>query len=315
VQLERLLRAGIAAVAEARCERAGRALVDRIEQLLAGALQCGDRDGELKPGSQLPSGGELARSFGVARMTVTAAIRVLREEGYIRSQAGSGVFVREMAALPAPSEEHPLAGLASFVYEAGYLKRLPRSGWLLAGIEQPETVAEHSFRATVLGVLLAGMAGADAGRTAALCAVHDMAETRIADVHSVGRAYITVASPQAVAAHQAAGMPTDVAKVFEALVAEYEENETAEARLAHDADKLDTLATACEYAAQGFDTGAWRQSSIEALRTEEGKQLAQAIDSTEPGSWLAAFQASYHELRANAKQRGHRLEGPSAGPE
>ena len=50
----------------------------------------------------------------------------------------------------APDEEHPLAGTATFLFEMGHLKNLPRAGWLLLGIPQPESVAEHSFRVAIV---------------------------------------------------------------------------------------------------------------------------------------------------------------------
>ena len=278
---------------------------------IAASIRAAILSGELEPGQQLPSGEELAAFFGVSRMTVTAAVRVLREEGFIRSQAGSGVYVRDQAQLPVPdTEEHPLAGVAQFLFEMGHLKHTPRAGWLLLGIRQPESVAEHSFRVGMVGMALAGLAGADVGHTAALCLVHDMAEARIGDQPSVARAYVTTAVPEAVAAHQTAGMPTDMAKVIQQLVAEFEAGETLEAQLARDADKLETMLQAAEYAAQGFDTAPWRETSIEALRTDAGRELARAIGSTGPGSWLAPFQASYHELRAAAKSRAAELESP-----
>ena len=179
------------------------------------------------------------------------------------------VRVRSQAELPA--EDHPLAGTAAFLFEMGHLKQLPRSGWLLLGIPQPESVAEHSFRVGMTGMTLAAMAGADVGHTAALALLHDAHETRIGDVPSVGRAYVTTAKPEAVTAHQTAGMPGDVAKTFQALTAEYEANETTEARLAHDADKIETLMQAIEYQAQGHDAAAWRDTSLAALRTDAGQ--------------------------------------------
>ena len=45
-------------------------------------------------GDRLPSGPELASRYGVARMTIQQALRVLREERLIVSRQGSGVFVR-----------------------------------------------------------------------------------------------------------------------------------------------------------------------------------------------------------------------------
>ncbi|MET9241066.1 GntR family transcriptional regulator [Nonomuraea sp. NPDC003709] len=58
------------------------------------------------PGEKLPSGPELAKTFGVARQTIQQAIRLLREEGLIVSRQGSGVFVREKTARPVGLRPH-----------------------------------------------------------------------------------------------------------------------------------------------------------------------------------------------------------------
>ncbi|WP_030455313.1 GntR family transcriptional regulator [Herbidospora cretacea] len=58
------------------------------------------------PGEKLPSGPDLAQTFGVARQTIQQAIRELREEGLIVSRQGSGVFVREKTARPVGLRPH-----------------------------------------------------------------------------------------------------------------------------------------------------------------------------------------------------------------
>ncbi len=270
---------------------------------IAASIRAAILSGELAPGERLPSNQELAAFFGVAPMTVQTAVRKLSDEGFVRTRTGSGVYVRDQAAMPVPADVmHPLAGTATFLYEMGHLKHLERAGWLLLGIPQPESVAEHSFRVALTGMTLAAMEGADVGHTAALCLFHDGHETRIGDVPSVGRAYIRTADPEAITKDQTAAMPHEVGKVFLELTAEYEANETAEAKLAHDADKLETLLQAAEYQEQGHDTAAWRETSITALRTDAGRELARAIGASSP-QWWSAFAASYHELRAST--RGH----------
>ena len=274
---------------------------------IAASIRAAILTGELEPGAQLPSGEELAKFFGVTRVTIGNAIRTLREEGFVRSKTGSGVFVREQASLPVPGEtDHPLAGVASFLFEMGHLKRVPRSGWLLLGVPQPETIAEHSFRVGIIGMALAALEGADVGRTSALCLLHDAHETRIGDVPSVGRAYVTTAAPEAVSSHQTAGMPDAAAKAFQEITAEFEAGQTIEAQVARDADKLETLLQAVEYQTQGHDTTAWQETSIASLRTDAAKQLAQAISTADP-QWWSAFAASYHELRASARRRASSL--------
>jgi putative hydrolases of HD superfamily len=270
---------------------------------IAASIRAAILSGELEPGSRLPSNQELAKFFGAAPMTVQTAIRKLSDEGFVRTRTGSGVYVRDQAAMPLPDEEkHPLAGTASFLFEAGHLKNLARAGWLLLGIPAPESVAEHSFRVAIVGAALAAMDGADPGRTALLALFHDFHETRIGDVPSVGRAYVRTDKPEVITAHQTAAMPHEVAKMFQDLTAEYEATETAESKLAHDADKVETLLQAIEYQAQGHDTEPWKDTSLAALRTNAGRELARAIGTTDP-RWWSAFAASYHELRAATRAR------------
>ena len=51
--------------------------------------------GQLQPGAQLPSIGQLVEQYGAANTTIQRAIADLKDEGYLRSHAGKGVFVRE----------------------------------------------------------------------------------------------------------------------------------------------------------------------------------------------------------------------------
>jgi putative hydrolases of HD superfamily len=270
---------------------------------IANSIRAAILTGEFEPGEQLPPGRELAEFFGVAPMTIHQAVRTLRDEGFVTSRAGSGVFVSQQPATPENGHrEHPLSGVGDFLHEMGQLKRLPRAGWQFAGVPNPESVAEHSFRVAIVGIALATLEGADVGRTAALCITHDSPESRVGDVPAVGRAYVTTASPEAVSVHQTSAMPDELAAVFQELVRAYEAEDSIEARLAHDADKLETLLQAREYEALGrHDTIQWQESSTAALRTDSAKQLADAILATTPSAWWSAFGRSYTELRKQTR--------------
>lgn len=270
---------------------------------IASSIRAAILNGELEPGAALQTGHELAQYFDVSRMTVVAALRELREEGYVHGRPGGKTYVRDQAALPVPNRNHPLMGTADYLFEIGTLKTLPRAGWLRVGIKNPESVADHSLRVAVIGLVLAALEGADPGRTAALCVLHDSPETRTGDITAVGRAYVTTWRPEAVAAAQTGGLPVDAAKRIQAYITEYEEAETPEARIAKDADKLESLLQAVEYRAQGYDTEAWIETSITSLRTDAGKQLAQAINASDPAHWWKAFGDSYAELREGSKGR------------
>jgi GntR family transcriptional regulator len=75
------------------------AVADRLKERIA--------SGEFAPGSQLPSGRELAAEYAVAPNTVLSAIRQLRDDGLVVSQQGRGTFVREDAAVQLRSGGSP----------------------------------------------------------------------------------------------------------------------------------------------------------------------------------------------------------------
>ena len=97
-------------------------------------------------------------------------------------------------------------------------------------------------------------------------------------------------------------MPDALSHFVQGLVQEYEADDSVEARLAHDADKIETLLQAREYEAQGqYNTEAWQNSSIASLRTDAGRMLAQATEGTDPEHWWKAFAESYSELRRTTR--------------
>ena len=113
--------------------------------------------------------------------------------------------------------------IAKYVYEIGQLKRVKRSGWWMAGISNPESIAEHSFRTAILGYVLASLEDIDPMKTAMICLFHDTAEARINDFHRVSKRYIDVGDREEVAfAEQAERLPQDIAKNVVSFMNDYE---------------------------------------------------------------------------------------------
>ncbi|MGC4804737.1 GntR family transcriptional regulator [Micromonospora sp. DT233] len=52
-------------------------------------------DGTYPPGSQLPSGRDLADAYDVSQSTISRAVATLRERGLLVGRPGRGVFVAE----------------------------------------------------------------------------------------------------------------------------------------------------------------------------------------------------------------------------
>jgi len=61
---------------------------------MVNAIQQRIEAGTYPPGSLLPSENQLIAEFGVSRTTVTRALNLLRQDGWIDSQQGKGTFVR-----------------------------------------------------------------------------------------------------------------------------------------------------------------------------------------------------------------------------
>lgn len=75
-------------------------------QQVAHALRAAILTRKFQAGEKLPSQNEIAERYGVARMTVQQALRLLREDGLIVSRQGSGVFVRERTERPVGLRPH-----------------------------------------------------------------------------------------------------------------------------------------------------------------------------------------------------------------
>ncbi|UJW36957.1 HD domain-containing protein (plasmid) [Saccharothrix sp. AJ9571] len=197
--------------------------------------------------------------------------------------------------------------IVSFAYEAGHLKQVPRAGWLIAGVRDPESVAEHSFRVAVLAYVLAVQEGSDfPERAATLGLFHDLPETRIGDVPSVGKAYVRTEQPHEVVSDQVAGLPPRLAARIIALIDEHESakepDASIEARCSRDADKIDCLLQAREYQAQG-NTNMQRyiDSMLQAVRTNTGQELAKAALEVPSSAWWDGFAARFGTPQATVR--------------
>ncbi|QLJ00272.1 HD domain-containing protein [Streptomyces sp. NEAU-sy36] len=183
-----------------------------------------------------------------------------------------------------------LSPVANFLFEAGTLKHTARTGWWMAGVRQPETVAEHSWRTSLIASIIARMEGADPARAALLAVWHDTGETRTGDVNHLGKKYTDgEADPRDIAGDQVAGMPAAVADAVKEIIGTYEARDTPEAVCARDADKLECMIQGIEYRDQGYaNAQRWIDNSRGRITTKSGQALADAVLATGSLDWLRA---------------------------
>jgi putative hydrolase of HD superfamily len=184
--------------------------------------------------------------------------------------------------------------IVEFIFEAGLLKRVPRSGWSVLGITPPESVADHSFRCAVIGYLLAHQEDVSVERTVLMTLLGDIHEARITDLHKMAQRYIE-AEPAEDASHneQIDPLPEGIRTDMSDLREEYRAQESQESIVARDADILECLIQAKEYLAHGHSSASLFMEKAPAhLKTASAKKLwemAQAMDVNEWWSRIGTF--------------------------
>lgn len=133
-----------------------------------------------------------------------------------------------------------LVGIRKLTFEAGGLRRERRKGWHNI-FADPESVAEHSHRAAILGYLLAafsktaepGFENIDANYVATLIIFHDLHEVRTGDDDLVQKQYLKIDAKAAI--HDQVNGLGHIGSNIEAMWLEVEEKTSPSGVLAKDA--------------------------------------------------------------------------------
>ncbi|MCB0047509.1 MAG: HD family hydrolase [Caldilineaceae bacterium] len=160
---------------------------------------------------------------------------------------------------------------------ANALKRLPRTGWLLAGVPAAESVADHAYATTLLAMLLADLINADyasyglsqpldTDKVLRIALLHDLPESLLTDLPKRSAELLGREVKHAAEREAAARLLSEfeAGSAYVALWEEYAGAASPEARLVKDADKLEMVHQARTYAsaarshvAEFFDGHTW----------------------------------------------------------
>ena len=152
--------------------------------------------------------------------------------------------------------------ILSFIEEIGILKSLPRTGWLIHGIKNGESIADHCYRMTLLSMLLADTLVAkgmklDTEKVMRLSLLHEIAEARIGDIPFPVLTYIPEEVKETGERKAVTSMLEkfgSIGKWYQELWEEFEQNETIEAKLVRAADKLELMIQVLEYEKLGYQS-------------------------------------------------------------
>ncbi|MBI5347132.1 MAG: HD domain-containing protein [Candidatus Aenigmarchaeota archaeon] len=170
----------------------------------------------------------------------------------------------------------------NFIFELGQLRRIKHEGWRIIGIDNLESVADHSLRAAQIGFILAKMEKYENPlEIVAILVFHDMGEARIGDIHKVANRYVQSDEERAV--KDQTEKLGDIGKDIFAL---WRHGGTKADIIAKDADLLEQAAIAKEHIEKGHKFAQnWINNISKKLQTGSAKKLLSALEKTSFNDW------------------------------
>lgn len=174
-----------------------------------------------------------------------------------------------------------------FFAEAGLLKRVKRSGWWVAGIDNPETVAEHCFRCALIGYYIAHCEGVDPHQVVTMTLFNDIHEARINDLHKMGHYYIEFRQAEQKAFDdQLMNLNAAVKAELSRMRRSYNQQSSPESIVARDADILECLIQAKEYLDNGYPVAkTFFKRAPDFLKTKTAKALWKTALTWDSHAW------------------------------
>lgn len=172
------------------------------------------------------------------------------------------------------------ADVLPFLRLVGRLKQTKRTGWVRAGVREPESVADHMYRMALVAFVLSD--GCDA-RLIKMALAHDLAEAVVGDITphcGVSKEEKARRERDAMlhVRHDLLGDSRAGRELFE-LWSEYEAGASATAKLLKDIDKFEMILQADEYEQQqaGIDLEEFYRSAVGSLHTSSVQRMADDI--------------------------------------
>ena len=170
--------------------------------------------------------------------------------------------------------------LFDFFYLVSELKRVPRKGWISkVGIEHPESVADHSYGAAVMAMVLSDSHNLDTEKILKMALLHDLAESITGDFmpEEISKENKRVAERDAMK-EILSMLSNNLAEEYDKIWAEYVQADTKESILLHEIDKLEMAIQAAKYSSEGFSNEKLGLFVDSAKKEIKSKELLDMLD-------------------------------------
>lgn len=135
--------------------------------------------------------------------------------------------------------------ILSLAGELEILQRMPRTGFVMSGVEGPQTIAAHSFAVALWCLFLLERlpkrTRVDQAKMLRMAVLHEIAEARIGDIPAPARRYLgdsTISRAERAAVDE---MLVSFPDSWRACWHEFEDGSTIEARIVRAADKIELM--------------------------------------------------------------------------
>ncbi|XP_034018138.1 HD domain-containing protein 2 [Thalassophryne amazonica] len=141
-----------------------------------------------------------------------------------------------------------MTNIFQFMKLIGQLKRIPRTGWVYRQVKRPESVADHMYRMALMALTVPDPT-VDRDRCIKLALVHDMAECIVGDIapsDNISKEEKHRREEEAMR-HLTGLLSEGLKQEIYGLWQEYEDQNSAEAKLVKQLDLLEMILQAHEY--------------------------------------------------------------------
>lgn len=184
------------------------------------------------------------------------------------------------------TEKSSVKEIVKYLFEVGQLSEVRRGGDLILGVDNPQTVAEHSFRAAIVAFMIGNLEGVNAEKAALTVLFHDMPEARITDIHKLAQRYIdSKAAEKKAFGEQIAPLPEGIKKSLKNL--DYANGDSSpEGIVARDADLIECALQYKSYLEKGHkDAQDWLNNIRKILKTKTAKAILNEIEKSGSHDW------------------------------
>ncbi|NIP61382.1 MAG: HD domain-containing protein [Nitrosopumilaceae archaeon] len=139
--------------------------------------------------------------------------------------------------------------MLDFFEQAANLKNIKRQGWIdKLGIKNPESVAEHCYSMSVLGMVLSELENLDTSTVLKMVILHDLAESRIGDITPEQMNQEKKNQLEDITICKMLDqLPKNISVKYKKIWNDYKEKQTAESIFVHEIDKLEMILQAVIY--------------------------------------------------------------------